>query len=80
MNQVSEKKSPGSESSTDLLQATPVLLSVLGWYRFIWERHSGKLVLIIMISDVLDVFEDWVQVLHPLSIEKTNLADESLQK
>lgn len=33
-----------------------------------------------MVPDVLDIFEDWVQVLHPLGIEKTNFRDELLKE
>lgn len=77
---MSKAQCPACKSSTYLFQTTPVFLSILGWDRFIGERYSGKLVLIVMVSDVLDVFEDWVQVLHSLGIEKTDLGDESLQE
>lgn len=77
---MSKAQCPACKGPTYLFQTTPVFLSILGWDWFIGERYSGKLVLIVMVSDVLDVFEDWVQVLHSLGIEKTDLGDESLQE
>lgn len=79
MDKVSAARCLDCKSPSYLFKATPVLLSILGWYRFIGEWHGGKLVLIVMISDIFDIFEDRVQVLHSLDIEKTDLGDESLQ-
>lgn len=61
-----------------IFQAMLVGFSILGRYRFVGERYSGKLVVVVMIPDVLDIFEDRIQVVHSLTVEETYLSDEIL--
>lgn len=66
--------------SAYIFQAMLVGLSILGRYRFVGERYSGKLVVVVTIPDVLDIFENRIQVLHSLTVEETYLSDEILRR
>lgn len=66
--------------SAYIFQAMLVGFSILGRYRFVGERYSGELVVVVAIPDVLNIFEDRMQVLHSLTVEETYLSDEILRR
>ena len=53
-------------SSAYLLQALGILHPIVGCLGFIGEGYSRKLIPVVKVSQVLDIFENRIQRLHPV--------------
>lgn len=62
-----------------LFQTTSVLFPIPRRNWFVWKGHSGELVFIVGIANVLDIFENRIQVLHSVDVQKADFRDEKLQ-
>jgi len=47
------------------------------WKGLVWERYCGENVMIFLVSGILDVFENCVEIVHAFAIQKSDIPDET---